>query len=112
VNVVTPAADPDTGEPASAPHVLIVRPSGGKLTWPRALAPRRHEAITATLAFFTGFLIADGYGGYQKLGKLAGVQQCCQHYLDTAVMPIPGPSVLAGGGDQVLDIGIIERAAA
>jgi Transposase IS66 family len=81
VNVVTPEADPDTGEPAGAPHVLIVRPPGGKLTWLRALTSRRHEAITAILAFFTGFLIADGYGAYQKLGKLAGVQQCCQHII-------------------------------
>ena len=35
----------------------------------------------AILAFFTGFLIADGYGAYQKLGDLAGVQQCCQHII-------------------------------
>jgi transposase IS66 family protein len=81
VNVVTPEPGPGTGEPDGAPHVLIVRPPGGKLTWLRALTSRRHEAITTILAFFTGFLIADGYGTYQKLGKLAGVQQCCQHII-------------------------------
>jgi hypothetical protein len=46
------------------------------------------------------------------LPKLAGIQQCAAHYPDTAVMPIPCPSVLAGGGDRGRDIGIIERAAA
>ena len=39
-------------------------------------------------------------------------QPCCQHYPNTVVMPIPGGPVLAGGGERVLDIGIIERAAA
>ena len=63
-NVVTPESDPDTGEPDGAPHVLIVRPRGGKLTWLQALKSRRHEAITTILTFFTGFLIADGYGAY------------------------------------------------
>jgi hypothetical protein len=111
VNVVTPEPGPGTGEPDGAPHVLIVRQPGGKLTWLRALTSRRHETITAILAFFTGFLIADGYGAYQKLASLAGVQQCCQHYPDIVVMPIPGGPVLAGGGARVRDIGIIERAA-
>jgi hypothetical protein len=46
VNVVTPKPDSDTGEPDGAPHVLIVRPPGGKLTWLQALTSRRHEAIT------------------------------------------------------------------
>lgn len=81
VNVVAPQPDPQTGKPHGAPHVLIVRPPGGKLTWLQALTSRRHEAVTATLAFLTGLLIADGYGAYQKLDKLAGVQQCCQHII-------------------------------
>ncbi len=34
------------------------------------------------------------------------------HYPDTVVMPIPGGPALAGGGERVLGIGIIERAAA
>jgi hypothetical protein len=34
------------------------------------------------------------------------------HYPDTVVMPIPGGPALAGGGDRVRDIGMIERVAA
>jgi hypothetical protein len=41
VNVLTPQADPDTGEPETgAPHVLVIRPPGGRLTWLRAAAAR------------------------------------------------------------------------
>ncbi len=76
-----PAGPGDRGSRTAPPHVLIIRPPGGRLTWLRALTFRRHEAITAILAFFTGFLIADGYGAYQKLGDLAGVQPCCQHII-------------------------------
>ena len=46
VNVLTRDTDPETGEPEEgAPHVLIVRPPGGKLTWLRAhgIAPRRGD---------------------------------------------------------------------
>lgn len=105
VNVVTPMPDPDTGEPDGAPHVLIVRPPGGKLTWLQALTSRRHEAITAILAFFTGFLIADGYGAYQKLGGLAGLQQCCQHIIRRcrAVAGL-GPGSLQSWAGEVIDV--------
>jgi hypothetical protein len=105
VSVVTPEPDPDTGEPDGAPHVLIVRPPGGKLTWLRALTSRRHEAITAILAFFTGFLIADGYGAYQKLGDLAGVQQCCQHIIRRcrAVAGL-GPGSLQSWAEDVIGV--------
>ena len=42
VNVLTREADPETGEPEEgAPHVLIVRPPGRKLTWLRAMGSRR-----------------------------------------------------------------------
>jgi hypothetical protein len=38
-----------------------------------------------------GSLITDGYTGYQHLlARLAGIQQCCQHYPDIAVMPMTG----------------------
>ena len=68
VNVLTPDEDPDTGEPdGGSPHVLIIRPPGGKLTWLRALGSRRAAAITAILGFFTGFLITDGYTAYQQM---------------------------------------------
>jgi DNA-binding CsgD family transcriptional regulator len=83
VNVLAPAAHPETGEPETgSPHVLVIRPPGGKLTWLRALGSRRHEAITGILSFFTGFLICDGYEAYPKLlPQLAGLQQCCQHII-------------------------------
>jgi transposase len=88
VNLLDPAAGL-AEEDAGAPHVLVVRTPHRGLTWLRALGSRQHGAITAILAFFTGFLISDGYGAYQDLlPQLAGVQQCCQHYSDTAVMPM------------------------
>ena len=38
---------------------------------------------------FTGLLITDGYTGYQHLlTRLAGIQQCAQHYPDAVVMPM------------------------
>ena len=81
VNLLDPRAGL-TEDEAGAPHVLVVRTPHRGLTWLRALGSRRHAAITAILAFFTGFLISDGYGAYQELlPKLAGVQQCCQHVI-------------------------------
>ena len=72
--MLTPDADPGTGQPeAGSPHILVIRSPGGKLTWRRALGSRRHAAITAILSFFTGFLITDGCGAYQDLlPQLAG----------------------------------------
>jgi putative transposase len=62
------------------------------------------------------FVVCDGLKGMPEVvgsvWPLAIVQTCIIHYPDTAVMPIPGLLVLAGGGDRVLDVGIIERAAA
>ncbi len=88
VNLLDPRAglrDDDAG----APHVLVIRTPHAGLTWLRALGSRQHAAITAILAFFTGFLIVDGYGACQELlPGLAGIQQCCQHYPDAAVMPM------------------------
>ena len=76
VGVLTPEEDPDTGEPAGSPHVLIIRPPGGKLTWLRALGSRRAAAITAILGFFTGFLITDGYTAYQRRRGSSGGRRC------------------------------------
>ena len=83
VNVLTRDTDPETGEPGEgAPHVLIVRPPGGKLTWLRAMGWRRAAAITAILSFFTGILITDGYTAYQQmLTDLTGIQQCAAHVI-------------------------------
>ena len=98
---------PDTGGPETgSPHVLIIRTPGGKLTWLRALGSRRHAAITKILAFFTGFLIADGYGAYQDLlPQLAGMQQCCQHIIRRcrAVAQL-GPGSLQSWAEDVIKI--------
>jgi hypothetical protein len=81
VNVLTRDTDPETGEPApGAPHVLVIRTPAERLVWLRALGSRRAEAVTGLLAFFTGFLITDGYKAYQQLlPQLAGIQQCAAH---------------------------------
>ena len=107
VNVLTREADPETGEPEEgAPHVLIVRPPGGKLTWLRAMSSRRAAAITAILSFFTGILITDGYTAYQQmLGDLAGIQQCAAHVIRRcrAVSKL-GPGSLQSWAEDVIII--------
>ena len=67
-----------------APHVLVVRTPDERLVWLSGLHSRRHAEVTAFLRSFTGFLIVDGFAGYQTLltcqkPVLAGIQQCCQH---------------------------------
>ena len=78
-------ADPEEKEKAAAgaPHVLITRTPDGRLTFLQAIASRRKDAIAAGLpALFTGYLITDGYTGYQHLlSRLAGIQQCAQHVI-------------------------------
>jgi hypothetical protein len=63
--------------------VLITRTPDGRLTFLQAIASRRKGAIAAGLpAGFTGYLITDGYTGYQHLlSRLAGIQQCAQHVI-------------------------------
>ena len=96
-----------TGEPEEgAPHVLIVRPPGGKLTWLRAMGSRRAAAITAILSFFTGILITDGYTAYQQmLGDLSGIQQCAAHVIRRcrAVSKL-GPGSLQSWAEEVIII--------
>jgi hypothetical protein len=107
VNVLTPDTDPDTGAPqAGSPHILVIRPPGGKLTWLRALGSRRAEAITAILGFFTGFLITDGYTAYQQmLPKLAGIQQCVAHVIRRArAVTKLGPGGLQSWAADVIEI--------
>ena len=83
VSVLAPDTDPDTGQVVpGAAQVMVIRTPAEKLVWLRALASRRAEGITALLAFFTGFLVVDGYTAYQQLlPQLAGIQQCCQHVI-------------------------------
>jgi Transposase IS66 family len=63
--------------------VLIVRTPDGRLTWLQAIASRRKAAVAAGIpAAFAGWLITDGYTGYQHLlSRLAGIQQCCPHVI-------------------------------
>ena len=77
--------DPDKKEKAAAgaPHVPIVRTPDGRLTFLQAIGSRRKGAIAAGIpALFTGYLITDGYTGYQHLlARLAGIQQCAAHVI-------------------------------
>ena len=64
--------------------MLITRTPDGRLTFLQAIASRRKAALAAGLpAAFTGYLITDGYAGYQHLliSRLAGIQQCCAHVI-------------------------------
>ena len=64
--------------------MLITRTPDGKLTFLQAMASRRKAALAAGLpAAFTGYLITDGYTGYQHLlnSRLAGIQQCAAHVI-------------------------------
>jgi hypothetical protein len=87
VEVVTPATDPQTGQPVpGSPHVMVLRTPDERLVWLTGLASRRYETVIAGLRAFTGHLIVDGYGAYQRLlagagAVLAGIQQCCQHVM-------------------------------
>ena len=89
---VAPAAEKDGADPeekqesapAGAPHVLITRTPDGRLTFLQAMASRRKAALAAGLPkSFTGYLITDGYAGYQHLllSRLAGIQQCAAHVI-------------------------------
>ena len=101
--------DPEAGEKAApgAPHVLVVRTPGERLTWLQALGSRRKEDVTAGVPpLFTGFLITDGYKAYQQLlPRLAGVQQCCQHVIRRcrAVTKL-GPGGLQSWAGDVISI--------
>jgi transposase len=78
-------ADPEEkdGKAGGTPHVLITRTPDGRLTFLQAMASRRKAALAAGLpASFTGYLITDGYAGYQHLlSRLAGIQQCAAHVI-------------------------------
>ena len=92
---------------AGAPHVLITRTPDGRLTFLQAIASRRKGAIAAGLPpLFTGYLITDGYTGYQHLlSRLAGIQQCAQHVIRRcrAVTKL-GPGSLQGWAADVITI--------
>jgi hypothetical protein len=87
VQVVTPATDPDTGQPIpGSPHVLAIRTPDERLAWLAGLTSRSYDTVTAALRTYAGHLIVDGYGAYQRLragldAVLAGIQQCVQHVM-------------------------------
>jgi transposase len=87
VEVVTPARDPETGQPVpGSPHVMVIRTPDERLVWLTGLVSRGYETVIAALRTFAGHLIVDGYGAYQRLltragAVLAGIQQCCQHIM-------------------------------
>lgn len=96
VNVLDPAPQPapapdgandpedkDGKAAAGSPHVLIVRTPDGRLTFLQAIGSRRKDSVGGGIpAAFTGYLITDGYTGYQHLlTKIAGIQQCAQHVI-------------------------------
>lgn len=100
--------DPEEEKTApGAPHVLIVRTPDGRLTWLQALASRRKGDVGAGIpAEFTGFLMTDGYTGYQHLlTRLAGIQQCCQHIIRRcrAVTKL-GPGALQSWAGDIITI--------
>jgi transposase len=87
VQVVAPAIDPDTAAPVpGSPHVMVIRTPDERLVWLSGLTSRGYETVIAALRTFTGHLIVDGYGAYQRLlsgagAVLAGIQQCVQHIM-------------------------------
>jgi len=100
VNVLRPDLDEATGEPVpGAAHVMVIRTPDQRLVWYRALGSRGKQAIKAlgVLDGYRGYLVRDGYTGYQQFETtLAGVQQCCQHILRR----LAGVAVLGPGGVQ------------
>jgi transposase IS66 family protein len=90
---------------AGAPHVLIVRTPDGRLTSVQPLGSRRKDAVGGGIpAAFTGYLMTDGYTGYQHLlSRLAGIQQCCQHITRRcrAVMKLGPGGVQNWAGDII-----------
>ena len=75
--------DKDGKAAAGTPHVLITRAPDGRLTFLQAISSRRKGSVAAAVpAGFTGYLITDGYAGYQHLlSRLAGIGQCAQHVI-------------------------------
>jgi hypothetical protein len=74
-------------EAAGAPHVLVVTTPDGRLTFLQALGSRRKGSVAGGIpAGFAGYLMTDGYTGYQHLigSRIKGIQQCCQHIIRRA----------------------------
>jgi hypothetical protein len=72
-----------TGRPGRRAARADHRHPDGRLTFFQAIALRRKDSVAAAVpARFAGYLITDGYTGYQHLlSRLAGIQQCAQHVI-------------------------------
>src|SRR5262249_60762683 len=67
--------------------------AGGRLP-ARPAPPRRKDSVGGGIPpLFRGYLMTDGYTGYQHLlTRIAGIQQCCQHVIRRARAVVePGP---------------------
>ena len=77
----------DAKKAGGAPHVLIVATPDGRLAFLQALGSRRKGSVAGGIpAGFAGYLMTDGYTGYQHLigTRVKGIQQCCQHIIRRA----------------------------
>jgi hypothetical protein len=105
----TPGKAVEKTKPGS-PHVLVVRTPDERLVWLSGLHSRRHADVTAFLRSYTGFLIVDGFRGYQTLltcekPVLAGIQQCCQHITRRGKgVGKLGPGSLQSWAKKVIDV--------
>jgi transposase len=110
-------ADPeeqDGKKAAGAPHVLVVTTPDARLRLLLALASRRKGSVGAGIpAAFAGYLMTDGYAGYQHLlDRIAGIQQCCQHVIRRcrAVEGLGPGSLQSWAGDIIAILAEAHRA--
>ena len=88
----------------------MIRTPDERLVWLSGLRSRRHEEVIAFLRGYKGFLIVDGFGGYQRLltcqkPVLAGIQQCCQHIFRRAKQVSKlGPGGLQSWAKNVVEV--------
>ncbi len=94
--------------------MLIVRTPDGRLTFLQALGSRRKGSVGGGIpAAFAGYLITDGYTGYQHLlSRIAGIQQCAQHVIRRAraVQKLGPGGVQNWAGDIIAVLGQAHRA--
>jgi hypothetical protein len=95
-------------EAAGAPHVLVVTTPDGRLTFLQALGSRRKGSVGGGIpAGFAGYLMTDGYTGYQHLigSRIKGIQQCCQHIIRRArQVQKPGPGGVQNWAGDIIAI--------
>jgi transposase len=87
--------------------VLVTRTPDGRLTLLQAAGSRRKDSVaTAVPAGFAGYLITDGYTGYQHLlSRLVGIQQCAQHVIRRCrAVTKPGPGGLQNWAADVITV--------